>query len=333
MCPHTPLIEEAMPDPRASAAVAAFAGRAKKNLSRLQAWRRREAITCFRLFDRDMPELPVAVDVYEAEGGDRYLQVIGWAPKHGGGGGFQRLCDDIGAAAADVVDVDASHVCVQLREPGVGGELDADRVEDSQHTFVVREGKGRFVIRLGARRDPGLFLDHRLTRQRVVDVAAGKRVLNVFGYTGSFSVLAGLAGAARTRTVDLSASTLRWADENLELNGLRPPAHDTLRADALSVFDDVNVGVWDLVVIDPPSFSKSRAGRPFDVSRDHTLLLKQAARALAADGQIFFSCNRRGFAIDHQGLEDVFVVDDLTRETTPPDFRGVPHSASLLKRR
>jgi 23S rRNA G2069 N7-methylase RlmK/C1962 C5-methylase RlmI len=322
-----------MSDPRVSAATTAFIGRAKKNLSRLQPWRRREGIRCFRLFDRDMPELPLAVDVYEAEGGERYLQVIGWAPKHGGGAAFDALCHDVGVAAADVVGADTSHVCVQRREPGVGGELDAERVEESLHTFVVREGQGRFLIRLGARRDPGLFLDHRLTRQRVVDVAAGKRVLNVFGYTGSFSVLAALAGASQTLTVDLSASTLRWAEENLALNGLRAPAHQTLRADALSHFDDVNVGAWDIVVIDPPSFSKSRAGRPFDVSRDHAPLLRQAARALAVGGQIIFSCNRRGFTLDRQSLEDVFVVDDITKATTPPDFRGLPHTAFALARR
>jgi 23S rRNA (guanine2445-N2)-methyltransferase / 23S rRNA (guanine2069-N7)-methyltransferase len=322
-----------MPDDREAAAVAAFQGRAKKNLSRLSSWRRREGVSCFRLYDRDMPELPLAVDVFGAEDGTTYLHLIGWAPKHGGGAAFLALCEAVAHSAAVVVGANVQNVNVQLREPGVGGELDAENLEQSQHTFVVREGLGRFLIRLGARRDPGLFLDHRPTRQRVVDVADGKRVLNVFGYTGSFSVLAGLAGARRTRTVDLSASTVRWAAENLELNGLSGPQHDIVRADALSYFDDVNAGSWDIIVIDPPSFSKSRSGRPFDVSRDHPTLLRQAATALAAGGQIIFSCNRRGFAVDLGGLNDEFVVDNVTKETTPPDFRGEPHHAFVLRRR
>jgi len=329
----------------ADARVAAFRARLTKNLKRLSSWRRASGgwAECFRAFDRDMPELPIAVDVFAGESGLIALNVIGWAPRHGGGASFAALVEACAAEAAAVIGAELKatgvHHVAQIREPGVGGELAAGDVDGSSLELVVREGPARFIVRLGARRDPGLFLDHRLTRRLVADAARGRRVLNLFAYTGSFSVQTALAGALRTVSVDLSASTCRWAEENLALNDLRGPAHTVVSGDALDL-DALDVDDADVIIVDPPSFSKSRRARPdgrghadFDVQRDHPQLISAALRRLRPGGELWFSCNRRGFELATDALpRDVVVVDDLTAASTPPDFRGAPHTCVRLRR-
>jgi 23S rRNA G2069 N7-methylase RlmK/C1962 C5-methylase RlmI len=318
-------------DPRLSMLL----GRLKKNEARLGPWRRREQVSCYRAYDRDMPELPIALDVYRGDA-DACLIATGWAPRHGGGAAFAELVAACGAAAAPVLDVNAANVFVQIREPGRGGELDADDVDASAQEITVNEGPGRFLLRLGARRDPGLFLDHRTTRKIVADDVKGRRLLNLFAYTGSFSVLAGLAGARSTLSVDLSVSTCRWAEENLQRNGLDPAAHRVVVADALAFLDDADddVGPFDVIVIDPPSFSKSRrAASTFEVQRDHPRLIASAIARLAPGGVIWFSCNLRDFHFDMSLAEKHgVVVDDWTSRTTPIDFRGTPHHCVRVQR-
>lgn len=310
-----------------------LAGRLQKNLTRLGPWLKKSGVTCFRAYDRDIPEVPLAIDVFGGEDGQTFLMVIAWSPKHGGGAAFEAMVEGCADVAAAVLKTPRAQVVVQFREPGRGGELEAAEVEQSSHSLVVREGPARFRLQLGARRDPGLFLDHRPTRALVADVVTGRRVLNLFAYTGSFSVQAGLAGAASTLSVDLSASTCRWAEENLALNALAGPAHRVLVADALGFLDD-DSSLWDVIVVDPPSFSKSRrTARTFDVQRDHGTLIAAALARLAPGGQIIFSCNRRDFRLEQDALSSSIVVDDLTTVTTPPDFRGVPHHCFRIRGR
>jgi 23S rRNA (guanine2445-N2)-methyltransferase / 23S rRNA (guanine2069-N7)-methyltransferase len=334
-----------VPDAR----VAAFRARLNKNLKRLARWRRESEgwATCFRAFDRDMPELPLAVDVFSGHATDGMsrlaLNVIAWAPRHGGGQPFGALVSACADAAAE--DVAAAlgtgqppaavtghtHRFVQIREPGVGGELSADDVDESTVALTVREGPARLLVRLGARRDPGLFLDHRVTRRLVAEAAKGKDVLNLFAYTASFSVQAGLAGARQTTSVDLSVSTCRWAEANLRNNGLDGD-HRVVVGDALDL-ESLDVDDADVIVIDPPSFSKSRRSHgDFDVQRDHAHVLGQALRRLRRKGEIWFSCNRRGFTLTRDALPVDVVVDDLTAATTPPDFRRAPHACFRLRR-
>jgi 23S rRNA G2069 N7-methylase RlmK/C1962 C5-methylase RlmI len=320
-------------DSRRAALAAMFGARVKKNVARLAGWRRREGVTCYRAYDRDIPELPFALDVFvDDDSGLAYALLTAWAPRHGGGQAFVALAEACAAHAAPAVDA-GDRVVVQVREPGPGGELAHEELEASRWALIVREGRARFRLHLGARRDPGLFLDHRPTRARVADVVAGRRLLNLFAYTGSFSVQAALAGAAATLSVDLSVSTCRWAEENLRENGLRGPAHRVRQADVLAFLDDDDDDRWDVIVIDPPSFSKSRrATGTFDVQRDHPALIAGAASRLAAGGEIWFSCNRRDFVLSRDRLPRDLVVDDVTAATTPPDFRGVPHHCFRLRR-
>lgn len=312
-----------------------------KNQARLAAWRKREAVTCFRAYDRDIPELPFQVDVYEGEGNVTAAVVVAFAPRHGGGAAFDAFC----VACRDVVAsvFGAAHVFLQLRERERGGEVEAEDADASTVELVVRERAARFLLRLGARRDPGLFLDHRPTRLLVADQARGKDVLNLFAYTGSFSVHAALAGASSTTSVDLSPKTTRWAEENLALNGLSGGVsgglsgskHRAVCQDVLAFVDSHEGDAsFDIAVVDPPSFSRSkRATRTFEVQRDHPELVRATLRKCRAGGVVWFSTNFRGFALDPALLNDrALVIDDVTTSTTPPDFAQTAHRCFRIRR-
>jgi 23S rRNA G2069 N7-methylase RlmK/C1962 C5-methylase RlmI len=297
--------------------------RMTKNFARLAAWRKREGITCFRAYDRDIPEVPLAVDVFEGEDGRRRASVVAFAPRHGGGAGFTRELEGYADAIGAVAGVARADLHLQVREREAGGTVDADAADASADEFFVREGPARFLVRLGARRDPGLFLDHRTTRRLVADEARGRSLLNLFAYTGSFSVHAGLAGAAATTSVDLSASTTRWAATNLEANGLIGPHHRVVADDVFAFLQD-DAGRYDLIVLDPPSVSKSRrATRSLDVQRDHPWLIDRCVARLAPGGALWFSTNLRGFAI--APLPAHVVVDDVTERTRCADFHALAH--------
>ncbi len=314
--------------------VASFKNRLTKNLARLQAWRRREEITCFRAYDRDVPEVPLGVDVYESEAGVRHLQIVAFAPRHGGGARFAADVEAWAASAGEVLAVPEDRRFVQIRERERGGAVEADDAEDSPTSFFVREGRARFLVRMGARRDPGLFLDHRTTRRLVSAAAAGRDVLNLFAYTGSFSVHAALAGARRTTTVDLSASTVRWATENLVANGIDLQHHRVVAADVFAFLTDHGdhadpEGAYDLVILDPPSVSRSRrATRDLDVQRDHPALIAGCLRLLRPGGTIWFSTNLRTFSL--APLDPSVLVEEVTTTTVPPDFRERPHRCFCL---
>ena len=301
----------------------ALRNRLTKNLARLQAWRKRDAVTCFRAYDRDIPEVPLAIDVYEGEDGARRLQIVAFAPRHGGGATFDRVIDELAVVAGDVLGAAPEHRFVQLRDRERGGAIEAEDAAASVASFFVREGAARFLVRLGARRDPGLFLDHRTTRRLVADDAVGRSVLNLFAYTGSFSVHAALRGARSTTAVDLSASTVRWATENLEANAIDPGAHRVIAADVFGFLDDDD-GRYDVIVLDPPSVSRSRrAARDLDIQRDHPALIDRCIARLRSGGTLWFSTNLQTFAL--APLPRSLVVDEVTSSTVPPDFRERPH--------
>ena len=177
------------------------------------------------------------------------------------------------------------------------------------------------------------LLDHRPARRLIAEAAAGKRVLNLFAYTGSVSVFAGLGGAASTTSVDLSATYLDWAARNLALNGLEPPRHTCVRADCLRWLEEPR-GAWDIVFLDPPSFSNSaRMTSTLDIQRDHVALIRAALRQLALGGTLYFSTNRRGFRLDAAALAGL-ELRDITAASIDPDFRGgtPPHRLYVVSR-
>jgi 23S rRNA (cytosine1962-C5)-methyltransferase len=187
----------------------------------------------------------------------------------------------------------------------------------------VTENGLKFLVNLSDYLDTGLFLDHRITRQRVREESAGKNVLNLFAYTGSFSVYAAAGGAAEVVTVDLSNTYLEWARRNMDLNGFHDETrYQFVQADVLQFLQMLGPGSFDLIILDPPSFSNSKRMEDIlDVQRDHVMLINRCLAGLSPGGQLYFSTNLRDFRLDQAAL-DPCTVKDITRATTPFDFEG-----------
>ncbi len=301
------------------------ANRLRKNLKHLERWARRESLECYRLYDADLPEYAVAVDRY----GD-YLHVQEYAPPvtvdpHQA---KVRLREALAAVRA-VFDVPRERVILKVRQKQKGADQ-YRKLAATGDFHEVREGGCRFLVNLRDYLDTGLFLDHRPTRKLLGELAAGRDFLNLFAYTGTATVHAGLGGARSTVSVDLSRTYLDWARRNLELNGLTGPNHRLIQGDVL---DWVNAerGRYGLIFLDPPTFSNSkRMDATFDVQRDHVALLTSVARLLTSDGILIFSNNNRRFRLDQESLSDLAIVD-ITPATIPPDFARNPRIHSCWR--
>jgi 23S rRNA G2069 N7-methylase RlmK/C1962 C5-methylase RlmI len=295
-----------------SAVVEMFANRLRKTARHLGKWARREHVTCWRVYDRDIPEVPVAVDTYE---GALVIHDYRIDPSDAA------WLDALAAAARDVLD--ASDVFVKRRERIVERQDQYERLADAGAWRTVHEGGHAFRVNLSDYVDTGLFLDHRITRARVAAEPA-RRMLNLFSYTGAFTVYAAAAGM-QTTSVDLSKTYLDWARENLALNRLDG---ELVHADVREFLADARrTGRrWDLAVVDPPTFSNSkRMDYTFDIQRDHATLL---ADVLAVtDRALWFSTNRKRFKLE---LDRPGITDE-TRATTPPDFRHRAHYAYRIQ--
>jgi 23S rRNA (guanine2445-N2)-methyltransferase / 23S rRNA (guanine2069-N7)-methyltransferase len=189
--------------------------------------------------------------------------------------------------------------------------------------FVVREGDAKLEVNLHDYLDTGLFLDHRPLRRRVATESAGKRVLNLFCYTGAVSVHAGLGRAAATTSVDLSPTYLEWAARNLARNGLSGSKHRLVQADAIAWLE-AERGAYDLVFCDPPTFSNSKRAADFDTQRDHVRLLRAAVARLAPGGLLLFSNNYRRFRLDEAAVGEFADAYEITAATIDPDFERNP---------
>jgi 23S rRNA (guanine2445-N2)-methyltransferase / 23S rRNA (guanine2069-N7)-methyltransferase len=198
---------------------------------------------------------------------------------------------------------------------------------------VVGEGGLRFLVNLHDRLDTGLFLDHRLVRARLRELAPGRDLLNLFAYTGTASVYAAAGGARSTTSVDLSPVYLEWASRNLALNGYTGAAHKLVQADA-TAFVREDRAHYGLIYVDPPTFSNSAKAGDFDVQTDHVALLEACGRRLRDDGVILFSNNYRRFRLDVDALSRMFAVEDIGRASIPPDFVRRPriHGCWLLRK-
>lgn len=320
-----------------SAGAEMFTNRLRKNLRHLGKWAKREGITCWRVYDADLPEYAVAIDLYEGaspDEGRRFAHIQEYAPppQIDSGRAEERLAEIV-AAAPEFLRVAPEDVAVKVRRRQ-RGESQYERREDSLGTQVeVAEGGLRFLVNLHDYLDTGLFLDHRLTRERLRNLALGRRFLNLFAYTGVASVYAADGGAASVTTVDMSSTYLAWARRNLALNGFAESNRVRFeRVDVLSWLADerkrIEVGhvqPYGLVFLDPPTFSNSKkmGERTFDVQRDHVLLLRDAAALLAPDGVLVFSNNYRRFKLAAEELPELD-IRDITEATIPPDFARNP---------
>lgn len=307
----------------ASAGARMVANRLAKNLKRLGAWAQREQVSCYRLYDADMPEYAFAIDLYTGEDGNgRWLYVQEYAaPREIPEEDVRRRRSELLAALPGATGVAATNIRLRTRRRSAGGEQYA-KVGDSGDFHVVREQGLRFLVNFDDYLDTGLFLDHRITRSRLRAAASRARFLNLFAYTGSATVHAAAGGARSTVSVDLSRTYLDWARRNLELNGLAGPQHEFVQADARAWLADAGRAArrFDLIFLDPPTFSNSkRMDGVLDTQRDHVALVENCMALLAPTGLLVFSTNAQRFRLDPV-LPARFEVADISRATLPLDF-------------
>ena len=295
-----------------------FANRLAKNLKRLRPWAKQHGISCFRVYDADLPEFAVAIDIYE-----QWVHVQEYeAPATINALRAATRLRGVMAQLPGLMDVPKSHVMLKIRR------RQRDRSQyprfGAKETFhEVREGNCRFLVNLSDYLDAGLFLDHRRTRALVQKMAQGTRFLNLFGYTGTASVCAAKGGARSTVTVDMSKTYLAWAEKNYALNGLSRRTNSLIDADCLAWLEAAH-GSFDLIFLDPPTFSNSkRMQQTFDVQRDHIWLIRKTMKLLAPGGTMIFSSNFRRFKMDAT-TQDEFAVQDITRATIDADFSRNP---------
>lgn len=305
------------------------ANRLRKNAQKLAKWARREGIEAYRLYDADLPEYNAAIDVY----GD-YLVVQEYAPPSTIPDGvaddrFWHILETIPA----VLPFDESHMIVKQRKRQAG-KAQYEKQDDERHIeFEVAEYNTRFKVNLTDYLDTGLFLDHRVVRRELQTLCKGKRLLNLFAYTGTASVHAGVGGAEHITTVDMSRTYLNWAKDNFRLNHITISKHDFIQADCLSWLEEASQTSeqqqprWDVIFLDPPTFSNSkRMEQSFDVQRDHVELLRQAASLLTPDGLLIFSTNKRKFRIDRNALSELGLdAADRSGWSIPEDFKRNKH--------
>jgi 23S rRNA (guanine2445-N2)-methyltransferase / 23S rRNA (guanine2069-N7)-methyltransferase len=304
-----------------------FANRLSKNLKHLRRWAAREDVHCYRLYDADLPEYAVAVDLY-----DGWAHVQEYAPPSTVDPvRARRRLNEVMAVVPEVLEIPVDRVVLKVRRQQRGSEQ-YQKLRDEGGFLEVREGGLRFLVNLTDYLDTGLFLDHRLTRRLIRELAAGRRFLNLFAYTGSATVYAAAGGAASTTTVDLSLTYLDWARRNLDLNGFTGPEHGFVRGDCLEWLTQAGpgrrrgpagpsgAGPFDLIFLDAPTFSnsKSMAGT-LDIQRDHPWLIKAATDLLSPEGILLFSTNFRRFKLD-PSVAEAYQVVDITKQTIPPDF-------------
>jgi len=294
-----------------------YLNRLSKNARHWRKWARRRGIECFRVYDRDIPEFACAVDLY---GAHAHLQF--YERGESDESMLAARIDALHEATARALELPAASVVPKVRARRQGGEQH-EKTNVRGEDFVVGEGGHRFLVNLHAYLDTGLFLDHRNTRAMVAAQAQGRRVLNLFCYTASFTVYAAAAGAVSSVSVDLSNTYLEWAARNLALNALDRRTHALERADVLRWLDDaMQAGrTFDLIVLDPPAFSTSKAMEGvLDVQRDHPLLLERCARLLAPGGVLYFSTNLRSFK--PQDFPGALAGEEISAQTVPEDFRN-----------
>jgi 23S rRNA (guanine2445-N2)-methyltransferase / 23S rRNA (guanine2069-N7)-methyltransferase len=305
---------EAKP-PALSEGATMFANRILKNRKRLSAWVKREQVECYRLYDADMPEYAVAVDIYGP-----HVHVAEYqAPKGVSPEAAERRLEEVRTALPSTLGVAAESIVYKQRSRQRGSEQ-YTRQDSRGELLTVSEGRAQLLVNLRDYLDTGLFLDHRPLRLRIGQEASGKDFLNLFCYTGSATVHAAMGGAHSTTSIDLSNTYLNWLAKNLAVNKLEDSRNTVIREDCQSWLARARHH-YDLILLDPPSFSNSKAMTDsFDVQRDHPQLVRLAMAVLRKEGQLYFSNNRRGFTLD-KALQDEFQCEDITAQTLPPDFQ------------
>lgn len=294
-----------------------FANRLKKNIKHIGKWARKNKIECYRVYDADLPDYAVAIDIY-----GQHVHVQEYAPPKSidPEKAVQRL-NDVMLVIPEVLQIPSSHVALKLRQKQRGTQQYEAHGSQKQR-LKVTENELSFWVNLTDYLDTGLFLDHRITRSLIAQNANNLDFLNLFAYTGSATVYAASANAKTTTTIDMSNTYLDWARDNMALNGFTGVQHQFVRANCLEWLQAAQQEKqrYGLIFLDPPTFSNSsRMEGVFDIQRDHVALINMATSLLTENGMLIFSTNCRGFKLDAQLLEK-FAVNDISGQTLPKDF-------------
>ena len=298
-----------------------FRNRLAKNERGLRRWARAQGVEALRLYDRDIPEVPLAVDRY----GDALLMSLYERPYEKDEALEAEWLELMALSAAEALGIESAAVFMKTRRRQ-RGQAQYEKFGRAKAERVVAEGGLSFIVNLSDYLDTGLFLDHRPTRAMVRADSAGAEVLNLFAYTGSFSVYAAAGGAASVTSVDLSNTYLGWASRNLSLNGFSGPAYALVKADVPAFLAEAAAAGrrWELIVADPPTFSNSKgAEKDFDVNADWPSLVGACAGCLKPGGRLYFSSNSRRLKCSPELAAEAAAGawDDISAATIPRDFR------------
>ena len=290
-----------------------FANRLKKNLKKLSKWSRKNNISCYRIYDADMPEYAVAIDLYE-----EMIHVQEYVPPKTIDPTKAKLrLLDIITVISQTLRISREKIILKHRKKQSGHKQYEKHSEEKQLMSVMEYG-ARLLVNLTDYLDTGLFLDHRPMRLRIQQEAKDKHFLNLYCYTATATVHAAIGGARTSTSIDLSNTYLEWGQKNLNINGFSSK-HQLIRADVLTWLQK-DYKEYDLIFIDPPTFSNSkRTDNIFDIQRDHAHILELAMHRLSANGTLYFSNNFRQFKMDDV-IEIRYQVEDITRQTLDLDF-------------
>lgn len=303
-----------------------FVNRIKKNKKKWGRWAKRNDVECYRIYDGDIPEYHVAVDLYQSKAIVHVFQ----KERDADDDRAKQRVQDVLLTLPEALGIDPSDLVVKVRRKHDQGDQYA-RIAEQDSDIIVSEGPLRFVVNLDDRIDTGLFLDHRAVRAYAFERCRGQRMLNLFAYTCSVSVAAAVGGAKQTTSVDLSNTYLDWGKRNYEANGLDPAKHRFIRDDATRwMARDRNS--YDWIFINPPTFSRSKMSKAdFNIHKDHGSLIDHAMRSLDKNGELLFTTHAREFDLA-ESIQKRFRVEDATQRFVPPDFIRYPFQAFILRK-
>ncbi len=295
-----------------------FANRLAKVYKHRAKLAKKQNISCYRLYDLDMPEFPFCIDLYSDQ-----VYVAEYKRNHQLSEEDHKMWLRISIyTISEVLSIDADHIYLKERKVIEDRTDQYSKYKVEKKEIVVEENGYKFIVNLSDYLDTGLFLDHRLTRKMVGDWSPSANVLNLFAYTGSFSVYAAINGAAEVHTIDLSNTYIDWAKRNFEANNIALSQHQFIATDVLQWLPKAQADFYDVVICDPPTFSNSKKMTGIlDTQRDHVSIINQCLRTLKPNGRLVFSTNFTKFKIDLEGIHSES-IKDITRMTTPFDFEG-----------
>lgn len=279
---------------------------------------RKQNISCYRLYDLDLPEFPLCIDVYGP-----YIHVSEYLRNHNlNEEEYDVWLNEAMQIIAQVSGTKLSNVYVKQRKKILNRNDQYDKLDNTKEEVTVQENGYHFLVNFNDFLDTGLFLDHRVTRKLVGDMSKDKRVLNLFAYTGSFSVYAAMNEAKSVHTMDLSNTYINWAKRNFLVNKLNPDLYEFSTVDVLAALPLMNESSFDLIICDPPTFSNSKKmDGTLDIQKHHVWIINQCLELLDDDGILIFSTNFSKFKIDAEAIH-TNKIKDITRQTTPFDFEG-----------